>query len=106
MSQPPTASQLPLAPGSLVGGYRIERLLGSGGIADVYYAMDQRLDRPVALKVLRPALALDEIHLQRFEQEAKAAASLVHPNIVQITMSARRRLAVHCPGVHPGIQPA
>ncbi|MBX3421064.1 MAG: serine/threonine protein kinase [Pirellulaceae bacterium] len=73
-----------LASGSVVGGYCIERPLGSGGMADVYYAVDQRLERPVALKILRPALAEDETYQQRFEQEAKAAAALIHPNIVQI----------------------
>lgn len=70
--------------GSRVGDYRIESLLGAGGMADVYYAIDLQLDRPVALKVLRPKLAADETYLQRFQQEAKAAAALVHPNIVQI----------------------
>lgn len=73
-----------LTAGHLVGDYRIERSLGSGGMADVYYAIDQRLDRAVALKVLRTVLADDSTYQQRFQQEAKAAAALVHPNIVQI----------------------
>lgn len=68
----------------MVGNYCIDMLLGSGGMADVYYALDQQLDRPIALKILRPHLAADETYLQRFHQEAKAAAALVHPNIVQI----------------------
>ncbi len=73
-----------LVAGDRVGAYRIERPLGSGGMADVYYAVHQGLQRPAAIKVLRPSLATDEIHLQRFMQEARAAASLVHPNIVQV----------------------
>ncbi len=74
----------PLPSGKVVGEYRIGMPLGTGGMADVYYAVDQRLDRPVALKVLRPNLAADQTYQQRFIQEAKAAAALVHPNIVQI----------------------
>jgi serine/threonine-protein kinase len=73
-----------LPSGQRVGDYQIEFLLGTGGMADVYYAIDLQLDRPVALKILRPKLASDETYLQRFQQEAKAAAALVHPNIVQI----------------------
>jgi eukaryotic-like serine/threonine-protein kinase len=73
-----------LSPGDRVGAYRIERDLGSGGMAVVYYAIHLGLERPAALKILRPSLATDEVHLQRFLQEARAAASLVHPNIVQV----------------------
>jgi eukaryotic-like serine/threonine-protein kinase len=80
----PADSAQPLQAGTMVGHYRIEMLLGSGGMADVYYALDQQLDRPIALKILRPHLAADTTYLQRFQQEAKAAAALVHPNIVQI----------------------
>jgi serine/threonine-protein kinase len=53
-------------------------------MADVYYAIHEGLQRPAAIKVLRASLATDEVHLQRFMQEARAAASLVHPNIVQV----------------------
>ncbi|MCA9191829.1 MAG: serine/threonine protein kinase [Planctomycetales bacterium] len=73
-----------LQPGDHIGAYRIERHLGRGGMADVYYAVHEELLRPSAIKVLRPSLASDEIHLQRFLQEARAAASLIHPNIVQV----------------------
>ncbi|MFO0942438.1 MAG: hypothetical protein U0930_17005 [Pirellulales bacterium] len=73
----------PLPSGKVVGDYRIGMPLGTGGMADVYYAVDQRLDCPVALKVLRPNLAADETYQQRFNR-SKAAAALVHPEHVQI----------------------
>lgn len=73
-----------LSAGDRIGAYSIERELGHGGMADVYYAVHEGLQRPAAIKVLRASLATDEIHLQRFMQEARAAASLVHPNIVQV----------------------
>jgi serine/threonine protein kinase len=79
-----TSSPIPLQPGEKIAAFRIERLLGSGGMADVYYAIHEGLQRPAAIKVLRASLAADEVHLQRFMQEARAAASLVHPNIVQV----------------------
>lgn len=82
-SHPPTTPNA-LKSGTIVGDYKIGLPLGTGGMADVYFAIDQRLERPVALKILRPSLASDETYRQRFLQEAKAAASLVHPNIVQI----------------------
>ncbi len=78
----PNFSDLP--EGFRLGAYTIERKLGSGGMADVYFAMHEELHRPAAIKVLRPSLAADEANLQRFMQEARAAASLVHPNIVQV----------------------
>ncbi len=83
-SQPvePNLSDLP--EGFRLGAYVIERKLGSGGMADVYFAVHEELHRPAAIKVLRPSLAADEANLQRFMQEARAAASLVHPNIVQV----------------------
>ncbi|MEZ6136251.1 MAG: serine/threonine-protein kinase [Pirellulaceae bacterium] len=84
-SQPrQTSDSANLKSGDRVGAYRVERELGSGGMADVYYAIHVGLERPSALKILRPLLASDETHLQRFQQEARAAASLVHPNIVQV----------------------
>lgn len=73
-----------LRSGDKVGPYTIERKLGSGGMADVYFGMHGSLQRPAAIKVLRAALATDEVHLQRFMQEARALASLVHSNIVQV----------------------
>jgi serine/threonine-protein kinase len=67
-----------------VGDYRILRRLGAGGMAVVYLAEQQSLGRQVALKVLQPALALDGAYVTRFKHEARAAAALVHANIVQI----------------------
>ncbi len=70
--------------GRELGGYRVLRRLGSGGMADVYLAEQRSLGRQVALKVLQDKLADDASYVERFAQEARAAASLVHPNIVQI----------------------
>jgi serine/threonine-protein kinase len=86
MSDRPQNSPPPVAlkPGDKLGAYRVERAIGSGGMADVFYAVHEALRRPAAIKVLRPSLATDEVHLQRFMQEARAAASLIHPNIVQV----------------------
>jgi serine/threonine protein kinase/dipeptidyl aminopeptidase/acylaminoacyl peptidase len=68
----------------VLGHYRIVQKIGSGGMGDVYRARDGRLGRDVAVKVLRPAAAGDPDRLRRFEQEARAAAALNHPNIVAI----------------------
>lgn len=85
MSNPTQSNELsPIPEGSSVGPYRVERKLGVGGMAHVYYAVHEELHRPAAIKVLKPALAADEINLQRFMNEARSAASLVHPNIVQV----------------------
>ncbi len=86
MSDRPSNSLQPVAlkPGDNLGAYRIERAIGSGGMADVFYAVHEGLRRPAAIKVLRASLATDDVHLQRFMQEARAAASLIHPNIVQV----------------------
>jgi serine/threonine-protein kinase len=70
--------------GRELGGYRVLRRLGAGGMAEVYLAEQQSLGRQVALKVLLPALARDAAYVDRFLHEARAAASLVHANIVQI----------------------
>ncbi|MCW2955799.1 MAG: Tyrosine protein kinase:Serine/threonine protein kinase:PASTA [Thermoleophilia bacterium] len=64
--------------------YRLERALGTGGMASVYLAHDVVLDRRVAIKVLHSQHAIDEQFVQRFEREATAVASLNHPNIVQV----------------------
>ena len=70
--------------GHLLGDYRILRRLGRGAMADVYLAEQQSLGRQVAIKVLKPELASDSGYVQRFQREARAAASLIHANIVQI----------------------
>jgi eukaryotic-like serine/threonine-protein kinase len=70
--------------GQNLGDYELIRRLGRGGMADVYLAKQTSLGRQVAVKILRPGLAADEKYLRRFHQEARAAASLVHANIVQI----------------------
>jgi eukaryotic-like serine/threonine-protein kinase len=71
--------------GSLVDGrYRVLRRLGSGGMADVWLAEDQHLQRQVALKVLHRHFAQDREFVARFQREAEAAAALQHPNIVSV----------------------
>ncbi len=66
------------------GRYRIERELGLGGMASVYLAHDEELDRPVAVKLLAANLAGDESFRKRFVREARVAAKLSHPNIVRV----------------------
>ena len=67
-----------------IPGYRIERLLGQGGMARVYLALDEKLERHVAVKVLLPYLSEDDNVTRRFIREAKTAANLRHSNIVSI----------------------
>jgi eukaryotic-like serine/threonine-protein kinase len=66
------------------GRYRILRRLGAGGMANVYLAEDEALGRRVAVKILNERYANDELFIERFNREAKSAASLSHPNIVSI----------------------
>jgi TolB-like protein/Flp pilus assembly protein TadD len=73
-----------LSPGSRLGSYEIQALLGSGGMGEVYRAQDTRLRRTVALKVLNAELAADPERRARFEREAQSVAALNHPNIVTI----------------------
>lgn len=66
------------------GRYRLTRIVASGGMATIYAALDLRLDRQVAVKIMHPHLAQDEKFVERFIREAKAAAALSHPNIVAV----------------------
>jgi eukaryotic-like serine/threonine-protein kinase len=70
--------------GSRLGDYRVLSRLGRGGMAQVYLAEQLSLGRLVALKILKPELAKDPTYISRFKNEARAAAALVHSNIVQI----------------------
>ncbi|MGB7922289.1 MAG: protein kinase [Pyrinomonadaceae bacterium] len=72
------------AAGTLLGRYEIRSSLGAGGMGEVYLAQDTRLNRPVALKLLTADLTRYEDRLRRFEQEARAASALNHPNILTI----------------------
>src|SRR2546422_7026539 len=83
---------MPLDSGTLLGPYEILAPLGAGGMGEVYRARDTRLGREVAVKVLPQALASDPDRLRRFEQEARAAGQIDHPNI----------LVVHDVGTHAG----
>jgi hypothetical protein len=79
-----------LSAGTRLGPYEVVALIGAGGMGEVYRALDTRLGRDVAVKVLPASFAADPERLRRFEQEARAVASLSHPNI----------LAVHDIGEH------
>jgi Tfp pilus assembly protein PilF len=70
--------------GRAVGGYRVIRHIGSGGMSDVYLALDRRLGRSVALKVLAGAWTTDAGRIGRFHREAQVASALNHPNIVTV----------------------
>src|SRR5882762_10402769 len=78
--------------GTRLGPYEILAPLGAGGMGEVYRARDTRLGREVAVKVLPQAFASDPDRLRRFEQEARAAGRLDHPNI----------LVIHDVGTHAG----
>ena len=84
MTQPTPQTPSQDLTGKQLGDYRILRRIGSGGMAEVYLADQRSLGRQVALKVLHQRLADDASYVERFAQEARAAASLIHPNIVQI----------------------
>ncbi|MBR4125545.1 MAG: serine/threonine protein kinase, partial [Victivallales bacterium] len=72
-----------LQPGTIVNGYRIERELGRGAMAIVYLATQLDLERPVAFKLLSAELSSDKEFVSRFFNEARAAAALSHPHIIQ-----------------------
>jgi serine/threonine protein kinase/Tol biopolymer transport system component len=89
---PSSAVRITLTKGTRLGDYEVQSQIGAGGMGEVYRARDRRLDRDVAIKVLPSFLSSDSDRLRRFEQEARAAAALNHPNI----------LAVHQMGIHEG----
>ena len=70
--------------GSRIAGYRLEERIGQGGTAVVYRAQDERLPRPVALKILSPALATDEEFRHRFIRESRSAAAVDDPHIIPV----------------------
>jgi serine/threonine protein kinase len=88
-------------PGSLegqtIGPYRVITWLGGGGMGDVYLAEDSRLGRRVALKLLPAPFAEDAERVRRFEQEARAASALNHPNVVTIHEIGRLRISITSP---------
>jgi serine/threonine protein kinase len=73
-----------LSAGTRLASYEILRMIGSGGMGEVYRARDTKLSRDVAIKVLPPELAVDAHRLSRFEDEARTASALNHPNIITI----------------------
>ena len=75
---------MPLAPGTRLGPYEILSPIGAGGMGEVYRARDPRLGRDVAIKVLPASYSEDDDRLRRFEQEARAAGALHHPNITAV----------------------
>jgi Tol biopolymer transport system component len=83
---------VPIAPGTRIGPYDIVGWIGAGGMGEVYRARDARLGRDVAIKLIAESVATDVSRVHRFEQEARAAGQLNHPNIV----------AVYDIGVHGG----
>ncbi len=73
-----------LAAGSRLGPYQVLALVAAGGMGEVYRAHDSRLGRDVAIKVVRPSLAADPEMIRRFDNEARAAGALNHPNILAV----------------------
>jgi eukaryotic-like serine/threonine-protein kinase len=78
-----------MSSGEIAGRYRLEGRLGHGGMSTVHLAIDLRLERQVAVKLLAEHLAEDPAFVSRFQREAQAAARLVHPNVVQVFDSGR-----------------
>ncbi|MER7400489.1 protein kinase, partial [Streptomyces sp. NPDC000151] len=79
-----TTLQDPLVGQLLDGRYRVQARIAAGGMATVYRAVDTRLDRVLALKVMHPSLAADATFVERFIREAKSVARLSHPNVVGV----------------------
>src|SRR5262245_5957734 len=78
------ATEAALRPGARLGPYEVLAPLGSGGMGEVYRARDERLGREVAVKVLPAVSTNDPDRLRRFEQEARAAGALNHPNLTAV----------------------
>jgi serine/threonine-protein kinase len=81
-----------LLPGAVFAGYRIQAKLGQGGMGVVFRAVDTTLERPVALKLMRPELAADQDFAARFLREARTAAQVMHPHVI----------VIHQAGTHAG----
>ncbi|MBI3470683.1 MAG: serine/threonine protein kinase, partial [Candidatus Solibacter usitatus] len=75
---------MPVPAGTKLGPYEVVAKIGAGGMGEVYRARDPRLGRDVAIKLLPAAMASDALRLRRFEQEARAASALNHPNILSV----------------------
>src|SRR5579871_6313708 len=75
---------MPLIPGNKLGPYEIQSPLGAGGMGEVYRALDTRLERIVAIKILPAHLSADANARERLEREARAIAALNHPNICHL----------------------
>jgi serine/threonine-protein kinase len=73
-----------LSAGDEFAGYRIRERLGRGGMGVIYLAMEPGLERPVALKLIAPEAAADDVFAKRFAEESRIAASIEHPNVVPI----------------------
>jgi serine/threonine protein kinase len=84
VSDETTPAPADVGPGDKIAGYRLEEQIGQGGMAVVYRAHDERLDRRVALKVLAPGLASDTAFRARFIRESRAAAAVDHPNVIPV----------------------
>ncbi len=81
----PTSDQIDPLLGMLIDSrYRVIHLLARGGMATVYVAQDERLERPVALKIMHPHLAQSQDYVARFRREARSAARIIHPGVVSV----------------------
>lgn len=80
----PSGESIDAVRAAVAGQYTVERLLGQGGMGAVYLGRDKTLDRPVAIKVIKPDVAANDVIRDRFLQEARSVAKLRHPNIVSV----------------------
>jgi len=92
---------MPLAAGAMLGPYQLVAEIGTGGMGHVFRAVDTRLDRPVAVKVLSPGGWSDADLRQRFHREARTISSLSHPNICALYDVGEVALAPEEPGAAP-----